>query len=507
MEKYKILLVDDERSEREGVSFLIEKFGYPLEIKEACNGEKALEMMEEEHFDILFTDVKMPVMDGLELSRRASKLCPDTLIIIFSAYSEFDFVKKALEAGVMHYLVKPIEIDEFRQCMEGALDRIRKNRSFSSQEIRRQDMAREALLYRFFRTGKFPKEDKQIVEELLFHDSRQCHIAYFEFVANYFQTSGREFTDAARGFFKEMNFIDLLPNEAFVVIRKRKDNDTSGYDIEIEVEALLKNLKNREECFVIISEAINSAEEMGKQLELMMELRKTSFLYGDKIILAGECKGRTQIHIRDIEDVKKDIFAAIDRGETKVLREAFSQLRISLMSTKDISRIYIQHLLYSIVKELYEKHSHVEFEDAGRIMEEVFSGKRADKILDDFIFEMNRLLVATAKKEKRNDSTVVGRIKQFIDKEYKRELTLTDVAAEVNLAPAYVSHIFKKEMGQGIVEYITALKMKEAKLLLGNRSLKIVQIAKFCGYDNQSYFNRLFKAHYGMTPKQYREEL
>ena len=74
----------------------------------------------------------------------------------------------------------------------------------------------------------------------------------------------------------------------------------------------------------------------------MMELRKTSFLYGDKIILAGECKDRTEVHVRNVEDVKKDIFSAINSEKTEDLREAFSQLRISLMSTRDISRIYIQ---------------------------------------------------------------------------------------------------------------------------------------------------------------------
>ena len=117
MERYKILLVDDERTEREGISFLIQRYGYPLEIQQAVNGRKALELMEQEKFDILFTDVRMPIMDGLDLSKEASQLYPDTIIIIFSAYSEFDYAKKAMEAGVVNYLLKPIELDEFQRCM------------------------------------------------------------------------------------------------------------------------------------------------------------------------------------------------------------------------------------------------------------------------------------------------------------------------------------------------------------------------------------------------------
>ena len=104
----KILLVDDEREEREGIAYLIKKYGYPLAISEAQNGKKALEYMESHPVDILFTDVKMPMMNGLELAREVNKGYPDTKIIIFSAYGEFDYAKQALEANAVNYLLKPI---------------------------------------------------------------------------------------------------------------------------------------------------------------------------------------------------------------------------------------------------------------------------------------------------------------------------------------------------------------------------------------------------------------
>ena len=80
-----------------------------------------------------------------------------------------------------------------------------------------------------------------------------------------------------------------------------------------------------------------------------------------------------------------------------------------------------------------------------------------------------------------------------------------DVATKLNLNSSYVSHIFKKETGQGIVEYITELKMEKARLLLQDKNLKIVQIAEKLGYNSQSYFNKCFKSHFGITPKQFRE--
>ena len=92
----KILLVDDERTEREGIRFLIEKFQFELEVAEAANGKLAMEYLQKyQDVDILLTDVKMPYMDGLQLAKYAKENRPDVIIIIFSAYSEFDYAKKA----------------------------------------------------------------------------------------------------------------------------------------------------------------------------------------------------------------------------------------------------------------------------------------------------------------------------------------------------------------------------------------------------------------------------
>ena len=95
---YKILIVDDESIEREGISFLIEKYKLPLEVAQATNGKTAL----------LLTDVKMPQMDGLELARHTFEKYPDVRILVFSAYGEFEFAKKAMAAQAVSYLLKHI---------------------------------------------------------------------------------------------------------------------------------------------------------------------------------------------------------------------------------------------------------------------------------------------------------------------------------------------------------------------------------------------------------------
>ena len=126
MGKIKILLVDDEREEREGVSWLIEKYQYPLEIMQASNGKEALQWIEKTKIDILFTDVKMPIMNGLELAKKVYETKPEIKIIIFSAYGEFSYAKQALEANAVSYLLKPIEIEEFQKVMVSVIESVQK---------------------------------------------------------------------------------------------------------------------------------------------------------------------------------------------------------------------------------------------------------------------------------------------------------------------------------------------------------------------------------------------
>jgi len=110
---HKILIVDDTKNERECIRFLIERFKFPLEISEASNGKEACEIIGNSHFDILFTDVKMPFIDGLTLSKEALDLQPKIKIIVFSGHDEFKYAKEALRLGVKEYLLKPVVPREF----------------------------------------------------------------------------------------------------------------------------------------------------------------------------------------------------------------------------------------------------------------------------------------------------------------------------------------------------------------------------------------------------------
>lgn len=137
---YKALIVDDEKIEREGIIFLIETLGLALETAAAENGVKAMEYLQNHEVDILFTDIRMPFMDGLALAAKAKSLNPKLKVIIVSAFGDFEYAKQAIQIHVVHYLLKPVEVAEFLEVVAQVIqlcdeDRVQREKMLKLQQV------------------------------------------------------------------------------------------------------------------------------------------------------------------------------------------------------------------------------------------------------------------------------------------------------------------------------------------------------------------------------------
>ena len=122
---YRILIVDDEKDERNVIRFLLNKYHFQLDIIESNNGKEALTQLEKQTIDILFTDIKMPFIDGIELATRARELYPTIQTIFFTGHDDFDFVKKALSLRAVDYILKPVKPDEFQNTLCSVIQNIK----------------------------------------------------------------------------------------------------------------------------------------------------------------------------------------------------------------------------------------------------------------------------------------------------------------------------------------------------------------------------------------------
>ena len=151
---YRILIVDDERIEREGIKYLIGREKGDYEICEASNGKQALDVLHSKKVDLLMTDIRMPHMDGLELSRKAREEYSDLQIVIFSGYSDFEYARLAIKYGVLGYVLKPVNPSEFYNVIDKTLIAIDEKKQTEVLMQKNQDFMEQFYLQKYLNTGR-----------------------------------------------------------------------------------------------------------------------------------------------------------------------------------------------------------------------------------------------------------------------------------------------------------------------------------------------------------------
>lgn len=146
MEMTNVLIVDDEKIEREGLKYLLSREEGERKVFEASNGKQALQIIRTEDIQLILTDIKMPHMDGLELSRRAKEENSALQIVIFSGYSDFSFAQEAIRYGVTEYILKPVNPDDFHKVIQKAEKEIDRRKKKESQEIKGKNFLQQYFL-------------------------------------------------------------------------------------------------------------------------------------------------------------------------------------------------------------------------------------------------------------------------------------------------------------------------------------------------------------------------
>ena len=159
-----ILIVDDEKLERSGIKFLLKREKEEFRILEAANGKDALGVLTSNHVDILFSDVKMPYMSGLELVRQVRETDKDMEIVIFSGYNDFSYAREALRYGVVDYVLKPVDPAEFAKTLSRVIQNIRDREAEREQRGRQTDYLMKYFFIDYLYTSN--KENAVKLEEL-----------------------------------------------------------------------------------------------------------------------------------------------------------------------------------------------------------------------------------------------------------------------------------------------------------------------------------------------------
>lgn len=498
----KILIVDDEFIERDGIIFLINKFSFDFEIKECCDGEEAIDYLKKNQVDILFTDVKMPFIDGLELSKQAKIMYPNLKIVIFSGFGEFEYAKKAIEVGVSDYILKPVNQDQFKKTIKKVIDEVEEDRKQEKNNELRESREKEYILLKII--GGTP------INELIERFAVDNHIEFMnsykymilmEFDEEFFNEHQKYIEEIRNEISVKTDYLNLNPQDSILFIL----NEISEEDLR----DILQNIHNRiyEEykinCYFSVSNVLKSSYDILEEYLKIEQLMEQRFFLFNNYIFFNDADMLLKAYDEEFNDkIIKNIHYYIKIKDFLNLRTHINYLIEKYGQHNKLSQMYVKFILSNIYTSIHEEILKSDEYDLNEKIEKIYSCKtiqEISEILNDIIDKMEQ---TNSISNERHD---IEMVKLYIYENYGDDLSLEKLAQYVYMTPSYLSSIFKKATNMGINNFIKNYRMEQAKDMLENTNLKIKDICNKVGYSNTSYFCQSFREFYGLTPEKYRK--
>jgi len=534
MERIKVFLVEDEVVVRKGIEKSIrwEENGYEF-VGEASDGEVALPLILKTKPDILITDVKMPFMNGLELSRIVKQELPSTKIIILSGYNEFDYAKEAINLSVTEYLLKPISAAQLLKSLDGVKDIIMQERSekellkkYSEEMEGNIDVAKSRffrqLLFGDMSTGEAIETGKKYNVSL---SAGMYVIVIFKIMPS------AEPDEVSTGVFEVENTIDEVVGsiDNMLTIQKGMEgwtflimaDDDADMDERLEtLKGILKDMMNR----------LGNPEYfggIGRRVKRIRELRQ-SYSDADKAFIGRfSLKSNQIISLDELNKYEKESmeiagFANVEHSRElieKYLRngieaelDGFVDLYMEEFTkdalTSEIMRQYLIMDIFVTVMSFCEKMD-IADGDFKAEAENIRNTMQRQESMGHLSASLKKLLSMAVSARDGSSAKryvdVITRAQSIIGEQYMQEdISLNTVADMVGMSPSYFSSVFSREVGKTFVEYLTEIRMDKAKELLICSAMKTSDIGHKVGYKDSHYFSYIFKKKQGCSPKEYR---
>lgn len=532
--KIKVFLVEDEVIIRSGVKKSInwEQEGYEF-VGEASDGELAYPMILKEKPDILITDIRMPFMDGLELSRLVKKELPDIKILILSGYDEFEYAKKAIKIGVTEYLLKPISAAKLTEVLNAV-----------AETIRQENEEKNLLETYFAEMRENTERDKmRLFEKLLMGDLSMGEIL----------EAGERFgMNLGASCYKIVLFKILANLENHVYAEQMVDACSSVEQAASMMEGVYvfqrgvegwaflltaQDEKSMEESAKILYQNLKQAMKNYTQLEYFggigstvprIRSLKQSFREADRAFAARFVEETNQIiSQKEFEKSQMEeglkMQGVVQIGKSREMLQKFlsngTREEVKAFSDAYISRIEEENIRSTMVRQYVvmdvcivilsfcERISSAnrlqeEAEELQKMMQKIHSLSEIKKYVVRLLNEAIELRDAESG---RRYSDLIAAAKKEIENHYMtEEISLNTVAISVGMSPSYFSSIFSKEAGKTFVEYLTEVRIEKAKEFLMCSSMKTSEIGYEVGYKDPHYFSYIFKKVQGCSPKEYR---
>lgn len=505
-----MLIVDDESDERNVIRFLLNKFNFEFHIIEASNGKEALEKLQDTNIDILFTDIKMPFMDGIELASKVQDIQPNTQIIFFSGHDDFEYVKKAISLRAVDYILKPINPGEFKSTILSVIESVEKLKAEQLQIETNMTYLKNHILYRIINGAPLEALKKEYSSIDFAFLNSYSHLFLIQFEESFFdhlshdKNSPSFYDNICKATDTSYDYINLNPFQSILFFKNR--NMAPGYYIKLanKIQQHILYLYHIN-CYISISKEISSSNNISAIYDETEGYLESRFFFPDIYIYPKQTPSDNILNDSDEDNyLLKAIQKDIELKDSHSLKLSIDMLFAKYKNRQCVSHIYIKFLFSNVLQLLAKDLLELNDFDFNNSIEAIYSTQNLIEI-EAIIKGLIDRGVSKFETEQYSPTHAIHLVKQYINDHYGDNLSLNILAEKVFLSPRYLSSIFIQEVGYGINKYIKNIRMEKAKELLIDTNMKVNEICKAVGYSNVSYFCKSFLEDFGATPEKYRQ--
>ncbi|MGG1516590.1 response regulator [Paenibacillus oryzisoli] len=519
-----VLLVDDEPRQLRAMSVIIKSLRPQYEIHTAEDGQEALAVIAQSHIDIVMTDIRMPVMDGMELINTLSINNFKGKIVLITGYGDFNYAQQAIRVGVTDYLVKPLgkpELEQLLLKLENVLDYERQeNRKL--EDIERKlvfsiSSYRQQLLFDWLQGNADGAEVRtqftpgsvmnhgmlilmQVSKEIL-PLSKDKSTLFINWILQ----------DALEG----ISLMSGLTTDAegrFILLLAQSKSDTMYF------KTIISKLEEKLSDFQVehgmkwtagCVQVYEGNWALGNQIyDHARKAVDSSFVVGEgKVIVYNDLSDIPRII--DVFENETNLSNAIQRSNVEQMNTHINNLleKVKGLSYPDSVSIK-KDCLRLMTNRLKEAHHIASKEELSKLTEDF---ERKILLCADYRelrHCLKKLTIQIAEIFQRTqlgkNSVIIKKCQGYIQEHCHEDIPLETLAQMYNFNPSYFSTLFKTYTGLSVTDYIINIRMERAQHLLKHSSDKISDIAKKLGYKDVGYFIRVFKREKGISPKKFR---
>lgn len=522
----KALLVDDEINIMRNLQTVIPWASLGIEVVGmAKNGAKALELIGEHEPDLILSDIRMPVMDGIELLRQLQERKYEGEVIMLTGFQEFDYARSAVKYGAKDYILKPIDYEELEAVVGRLAALIRERRTEKLKERRKREslssLACEKVLYDvlmdYTSVAALPEEEHKLLHESAYTLLVADLDGYSQIARPWDENERKLHNFALRNVLQDA----LLPYElTYAVVQTREGEwclfvqrrPDSPDAASAEVRGWCEALQQAAERYAKLAISIGiypepvTLEQLGAAYKNVQ--RSLQLSPGRRHITVADKPGPDDEANSPLWHLFDELAAGLKQGDRCRLEQATRELHAAIKPIMTQSVLRGEQILHFLVLHLMR-----EMREGGLLagsQEEAVWAKLEKSVSVKELLDTIDSLIAEcldARLAKKSSEVLMVTAKDFIDRHLSEDIGVDQVACHLGISCSYFSLLFKQQYGETFVEYLTRRRVEQAKSLLLMSDKSVTQIGKTVGYAERRYFSKVFVRHVGVTPSEYREQM